>query len=114
MSTEGWSRTPSDGQVCLSGNRITLHPDGQSLASGSSSGSVKMWSLSLASCVRNFAGHKTGSAVYSVAFSPDGNFLASGSHDCTVRLLALEFAFKYWKVMKAKYGPFASPQMVAL
>ncbi|MBX6390656.1 MAG: protein kinase [Frankia sp.] len=61
-----------------------ISPDGSRVASGSSDGTVKVWSLGSASLIGTGSGHS--GWVGAVAFSPKGGVLASGGVDGTVRL----------------------------
>ena len=65
-------------------NSVAFSPDGQTLASGSESRTIRLWDLKTGQQQQTFTGHTRG--VWSVAFSPDGRLLASGSSDQTIRL----------------------------
>jgi len=80
----GHANTDGESIEASGGYSAAFSPDGQLLASGSSSGTVKLWNVATGEQIRLLSGHS--SRVYSVAFSPDGKLLASGSEDMTVKL----------------------------
>jgi hypothetical protein len=63
---------------------VALSADGQTLASGSSDKTIKVWNLSTGQAVRTLTDHTD--AVISVAISADGQTLVSGSSDTTVKV----------------------------
>ena len=63
---------------------VSFSPDGQTLASGDSGGTIRLWDASTGAHKRTLTGHLIW--VSSVSFSPDGQTLASGSWDYTIRL----------------------------
>ena len=60
---------------------MAFDPTGQTLASGSSDNTVKLWEPASGKLLRTLEGHTA--TVYSVAFDPTGQTLASGSEDET-------------------------------
>ncbi len=66
---------------------VAFSPDGQTIVSGSSDGTVWLWDLE-GKPIGHFIGHEA--PVCSVAFSPDGETIVSGSRDKTVRLWNLK------------------------
>ena len=63
---------------------LAISPDGQTIASASQDGTIKLWKLEERELLHTFAGHSR--AVNSVAISADGQTLASGSKDKTIKL----------------------------
>lgn len=60
-------------------NAVAIHPDGNTLISGSDDRQVKLWNLKTGKCLYTFSGQAE--AVLSVAISPDGKEIISGSVD---------------------------------
>ena len=63
---------------------VSFSPDGQTLATGSTDDTVRLWDVNTGDTLRTLTGHTAD--VYSVSFSPDGQTLATGSEDGTVLL----------------------------
>jgi WD40 repeat protein len=63
---------------------VAFSPESDIIASGSADNTVKLWDITMGSCILTLRGHARD--VYSVAFSSDGTKLASGSEDNTVKI----------------------------
>jgi tetratricopeptide (TPR) repeat protein len=63
---------------------VVFSPDGKTIASASSDGTVKLWNADNRKLIHTLEGHKN--SVLSVAFSPDSKTIASASSDGTVKL----------------------------
>lgn len=63
---------------------VAFRPDGQTVASGSTDQTIKLWDVASGQEVRTLTGHTD--VVTSVAFSPDGQTVASGSWDGTIKI----------------------------
>jgi WD40 repeat protein len=63
---------------------VVYSPHGETLASASMDGTVRVWDASDGKLLHKLEGHK--GPVWGVAYSPDGALLATGGDDGTVRL----------------------------
>jgi len=65
-------------------NTLALNPNGQTLVSGSSDNTLRIWELPTGELLQTLEGHE--SFINAVVVSPDGSTLISGGADKTVRL----------------------------
>jgi WD40 repeat protein len=63
---------------------VAFSPDGQTVVSGSSDRTIRLWDTATGAEKQTFEGHE--SFVCAIAFTPDGQLLASASDDETIRL----------------------------
>jgi WD40 repeat protein len=75
-----------------------LSPDGNTIASGSRDGSVKLWNINTGKVIETWTGHTNG--VVSLCWSPDGGRVGSGSQSSTLE--AKDATFRVWDVESGK------------
>jgi WD40 repeat protein len=64
--------------------QLALSPNGRTIVSGSSDGTVRLWNVEMEKVVLKWKGHSDG--VESMCWSPDGERVVSGSLDGTARV----------------------------
>ena len=84
-----WDLETGENIAMLKGHRspvldVLFSPDGETIASGSWNGLVKLWDVAMEENIATLGGHTAG--VNSIAYSPDGTTLASGSTNGSVLL----------------------------
>jgi WD40 repeat protein/serine/threonine protein kinase len=77
---------------------VTFSPDGKHLATGTQTGTVRIWDAHTGQELRKWTAH--GENAQSVAFSPDNRYLATGSWDGTI---------KVWNVPQVLLGEVNEP-----
>ncbi|WP_299485406.1 AAA-like domain-containing protein [Acaryochloris sp. IP29b_bin.137] len=80
-----WERNRLEGHEATV-NSLSFSPDGQSIATASRDGTVRLWNLQ-GQTLQILSGHQ--GDVYNVVFSPDGQRLATAAKDGTLRLWTL-------------------------
>ncbi len=80
---------------------LALDPEGEILASGGDTGTVKLWELRSGKLMRAFKGHRD--IVLTLAFDPDGEMLASGGFDRTTKLWEMRTG-QLLKTLKGDHG----------
>jgi WD40 repeat protein len=63
---------------------VAISPDGQTLVSGSTDDTIKIWNLNTGKEIRTLLAHS--SDVNAIAISPNGHLMVSASDDKTIKL----------------------------
>lgn len=63
---------------------IAFSQNGQTIATGTAEGQIKLWQVSTGKWLRDLSGHK--GQVRALAYSPDGQIIVSGGIDNTIRI----------------------------
>ena len=80
-ATRLWNYNTGNSEITIC---VAFSPHSNTLASGGSDNTIKLWEVSTGNRLRILTGHTN--VVNSVVFSPDGQLLASASADSTIRL----------------------------
>jgi len=81
---------------------IALSPNGKTVASGSSNGTVRLWDIETRTVTVKWTEHTQ--HVWSVCWSPDGGRVASGSRNGTVRVWEVESEETVLGTIKTGHG----------
>ena len=94
-------QTPSTSQPAETCSILTFSPDGKVVASGFSSGVIRLWDIKTRKEMMLLKGHKDD--VKALVFTPDGKTLISGSNDKKI-IIWDSFKGESKKVMRAHWG----------
>jgi len=67
----------------------SLNSDGSWLATASSDGTARLWSVETSRCVTKYEGKSVYEPLWNVQFCPSDGYFATGSHDRTARIWAM-------------------------
>jgi WD40 repeat protein len=89
---------------------VAFSPDGQTIASSSFDGTLRLWDAVTGQEQRRITGHRD--AVLSIAFHPDNALILSGSTDTTVRLWRIDTVeeLQHWTCAHRYVPPLTAAQ----
>jgi WD40 repeat protein len=89
---------------------VAFSPDGQTIASSSFDGTLRLWDAATGQEQRRITGHRD--AVLSIAFHPDDALILSGSTDTTVRLWRIDTVeeLQHWTCANRYVPPLTAAQ----